>query len=212
MQFYNTKTKEISYLNDIKRKLNMSIPQDIDSVGDYVRVVRDPVSGMPEKEHDGFGHVVVGKPFIGDDGFAHIPSSYEYFPLDQIKQNMKTYISQLRFDIEEGGINNDGSLINTSLADQNRLTSTVSLIQMSQLAGSPIKEVDFKGAEGWVKLPVDLVIGIGLTVGKFVESCFTAERTLHEAVDAASTREELEAIDCYAPWDSRSLYIRSVVR
>lgn len=210
MQYYNTKTKEIAYLNEIKRKLNMSIPQDTDRVGDYVRVVRDPVSGMPEKEYAGFGHVVIGETFIGDDGLAHIPAVYEYFPVDQIKRNMKDYISQLRFDVEEGGLDNDGSLINTALADQNRLTATVSLIQMSQLAGAPIKEVDFKGAEGWVKLPADLVIGIGLIVGKFVESCFTAERKLHEAVDAASTREELEAIDCYAPWDPRSLYIRSV--
>lgn len=85
--------------------------------------------------------------------------------------------------------------INTGIDDQNRISSA-----LQGMADAGIAEVDFKAESGWVKLTLEEMKGIAAMIAGHVQACFSKERALHEAIDAASTMEELQAIDVNAGW------------
>lgn len=112
------------------------------------------------------------------------------------KVNTKSEITQKRVDIETGGITlPNGTRINTGIDDQNRISSAI-----QGMADAGIAEVDFKAESGWVKLTLEEMKGVAAMIAGHVQACFSKERALHGAVDAATTVEELKQIDVNVGW------------
>lgn len=85
--------------------------------------------------------------------------------------------------------------INTGIDDQNRISSAI-----QGMADAGIAEVDFKAESGWVKLTLEEMKGVAAMIAGHVQACFSKERALHGAVDAATTVEELKQIDVNVGW------------
>jgi hypothetical protein len=63
-----------------------------------------------------------------------------------------------------------------------------------------LTSVDFKAASGWVELTLDQLVAIAGAIAEHVQACFSRERALHEAVDAAQSVAELAALDIESGW------------
>lgn len=101
-----------------------------------------------------------------------------------------------RWRRETGGITlPNGVHVGTSIEDQNRITS---VIANAQLAG--VSTVDFKATTGWVTLTLAEVQGIAAAIALHVQACFSAERAHHEAIEALTSIEALQAYDVTAGW------------
>lgn len=115
---------------------------------------------------------------------------------DAAKASLKTEATDARWRREVGGITLPGGIaIATSTADQNRITT---VIANAQLAG--VTSVDFKAASGWVTLTLAEVQGIAAAIALHVQACFSAERAHHEAIEALTSIEALQAYDVTAGW------------
>lgn len=95
-------------------------------------------------------------------------------------QSLKDDATALRWKHETGGITlPSGVAVATAIDDQNRITSVVTNAERAEL-----EEVDFKSAQGWVKITLTELQAIAAAVARHVQACFSAERAHHEAIDA----------------------------
>ena len=120
---------------------------------------------------------------------AHQGFRIEQLPLEQARANALKWVADQRWQAETGGIDVGGVRVLTAIEDQNRIDAT---IQGMELAG--ITEVDFKSADGWVKLSPGQIKGLAAAIAQHVEQCFSRERELCELVDAAETVAEIETV------------------
>lgn len=125
-------------------------------------------------------------------------------------QSLKDDATALRWKHETGGITlPSGVPVATAIDDQNRITSVVANAERAGL-----NEVDFKSAQGWVKITLVELQAIAATVARHVQACFSAERAHHEAIDALQVQNEsapqvlqaaLNAYDVAQGWPSADL-------
>lgn len=104
-------------------------------------------------------------------------------------------VTAMRWARETGGIALQDMRIDTTLADQNRLTT---VIANAQLAG--LNSVDFKAASGWVTLTLQEVQAVAAAIAVHVQRCFSAERAHHQAIAACQDFDQLSALDLQAHW------------
>ncbi len=111
------------------------------------------------------------------------------------REALKAAATAKRWACETGGITlPSGARVRTAIEDQNRIAS---VIATAQLAG--VTEVDFKGEDGWLTLPISDVQQIAAAVGLHVQACFSAERAHHAAIDALDA-EDLDDYDVSTAW------------
>lgn len=115
------------------------------------------------------------------------------------KEALKAQVTDHRWSLETGGITLGAMKIATGRADQARLTEI-----MGHATNAGITQVDFKAESGWVTLTLDEIRAISREVALFVQACFSAERTHHETIDAASA-EQLESYDIHVGWPSANI-------
>lgn len=130
--------------------------------------------------------------YVEQDGEIAPPS------LDYLKSQVKREVTALRWLHETSGLTlPNGIHILTAKDDQERVNSVLTNMERYQ-----VTEVDFKSASGWVRATYDDVKGIGAAIMQHVQTCFSAEREHHDAVDALDSIEAVTAYD-YAPaWPS----------
>lgn len=115
--------------------------------------------------------------------------------LDAMKAKLSAQAAALRWQHETGGLTLGGVHVATGLADQNRIASVLSAMQVAQLDG-----VDFKAESGWVYLTAAELQGVVAAITAHVQACFTAERTHHEAINALSTAGDAQTYDVTLGW------------
>lgn len=117
-------------------------------------------------------------------------------PLYLLKIARKEDATAIRWERETGGITlPGGTRVLTGIDDQNRISTAI-----QGMRDNGMTEVDFKAASGWVKLSLDEMLAIAGAIAAHVQGCFSNERRLHEAIDAAQSPGELNAIDLGAGW------------
>ena len=122
-------------------------------------------------------------------------------PLDVRKEQRKEMVTAHRWLIETDCLTlPDGTRVLTGIEDQNRIATS---IQGMRDAG--LTSVDFKAASGWVTLTLDQLVAVSTAIVRHVEACFSRERELHEAIEAAETEEALMGIDIHAGWPTRGV-------
>lgn len=110
--------------------------------------------------------------------------------LDELKQIKRDEIAAARYDAETGGCAVDGVTIATDRGSQALLTAAVVMARMD-----PEFKTQWKCADGSFKqLDAFRLRAIGDAVIAHVETCFAREGELCELINAATTPEELDAI------------------
>ena len=121
-------------------------------------------------------------------------------PAEQVRADLMVAVSAKRWAVETGGLTlPGGATVGTAVDDQNRITS---VIANAQLAG--VVSVNFKAQSGWVTLSLEHMRGIAAAIALHAQACFSAERTHHEAIAAASDAE-LYGYDINAGWPSNGV-------
>lgn len=115
--------------------------------------------------------------------------------LADIKLDLLSESTALRWEKETGGIELGGVRVGTALEDQNRISGVLSAISLGGL-----DSVDFKAASGWVRLTAAQLQEIAQAISGHVQACFSAERAHHEAITAIDTLEQVGAYDVTQGW------------
>lgn len=110
-------------------------------------------------------------------------------PLEQAKEAKLQEIASWRYAQEVGGINVGGAVIRTDRGSQATVGSALASFQ-----NGFVSSIDWKAANGWIKVNQEQLTDIGAAVAVHVQACFSHERMFCEMVDAAKTVTEVEAI------------------
>lgn len=129
------------------------------------------------------------------DGVAYVEYVEVTRTLEEAKQYLTKAVNDKRKQVEQGGVNFNGSRIDTDKDSQGKINGAVSLAQLD-----PELVIDFKGAEGWVKLAAPEMIAVGMAVARHIQACFTKERELNELIEQADSHAALEKLDITSGW------------
>ena len=115
--------------------------------------------------------------------------------LARIKAHRLADLAALRYQHETAGITISGMTIETDRESQALITGAycTSLLNPSVL-------IDWKGGNGWTQIDAATIAGIAGAVSTHVQACFSNERVLSEALDSATTLEDLSSIDITIGW------------
>ncbi len=140
----------------------------------------------------------VGAPVLRDGSWirpVEVVDLPDDTPIEDLRSRLQSAIAAHRYRIETQGLPFGTSRIKTDRESQATITSAWSVAKQN-----PSTVVDWKAEDGWVQLDAATVVAIGDAVFDHVQSCFTREKQLSEAVAAAATFEELRAIDYRGGW------------
>jgi hypothetical protein len=111
--------------------------------------------------------------------------------LAELKTTKKADITARRWDAETGGIVLSGMAIATDVSTQAKLSGALQLVQ-----ADADTVIEWKAANGaWVELNATTVTAVAQAVGTHVQSCFSREKALHTATDAAEDIAALNLIN-----------------
>lgn len=109
--------------------------------------------------------------------------------LDELKAQKKAEIAAARYEREIAGVEINGVLIDTG-RDSQALITGAALAAMLDSEYS----LNWKTAVGFIHLSASEIIAVAQAVRTHVQTCFDREGELAALVDAATTKEELDAI------------------
>lgn len=186
---------------------NTSFPSPFKAPDDYAWVFPTPQPSYNPITH-GVREIA---PALSNKG--EYEQQWEVYELDpaQVDKNIVAAKAGLieaatnkRWDVMTGGISLQGGMqVGTTIDDQNRITSVVANAALAGLTDAD--EVDFKAASGWVRITIGQVKQIAGAIGQFVQACYSAERTHHEAIALLSTPAEINAYDVNSGWPEASV-------
>jgi len=116
-------------------------------------------------------------------------------PLSEAKANRSNDLASLRYQHETAGITLSGMTIETDRESQALITGAYCTSLLN-----PAVMIDWKGVNGWTQIDAATIAGIAASVSIHVQACFSKERVLSEALDAAETVEGVQAIDLTTGW------------
>lgn len=115
------------------------------------------------------------------------------------KEHIKSQVKEKRNEVESSGYTlTNGVTLATNKSDQDRIGSAVLYLQ-DLPSGSTI---DWKSESGWVQISLDDLKGFKNIIGGFVQSCFSAEKQHHIAIDALTTLAECDSYNLEQFWPS----------
>ncbi len=91
-----------------------------------------------------------------------------------------------------------GMRAGTTIDDQNRITSVVANAGLAGLQDTD--EVDFKAESGWTRITVGQIKALAGAIGQFVQGCYTAEKTHHDAISALPDIATVDQYDVTVGW------------
>lgn len=134
-------------------------------------------------------------PEVGQTG-SYTPPGVEPTTLGTAKQAKKDELAAWRYLKETQGITLGGTLVRTDRESQAQLTSAY--VSLKNGLGESVRWKDATGT--WVPMTLAEIEPVAAAVFSYVQSCFSHEETLSNLVDAASTVDEVKAIE--VPWGS----------
>ena len=114
-------------------------------------------------------------------------------PLDAIKATRLAELAAIRFGHETAGV----SGLRSDRESQALLTGAALAATLD-----PEYTVDWKGEGGWTTLDAVQLLAAAQTVRGHVQACFSNERVLAAAIDAAADMDAVLAIDLGQGWPS----------
>ncbi|WP_114227041.1 MULTISPECIES: DUF4376 domain-containing protein [Sphingomonas] len=123
-------------------------------------------------------------------------------PLATLKERAIDRVAALKFEHENGGMVTPWGTAQSDLDSRGKITGIVTGAMAAQALGQPFS-VNFTMADNSV-VPLDATqaMQFGLTVMAGVSSVHDTATALKNAIDAATTAEELAAIDIEGGWSA----------
>lgn len=122
---------------------------------------------------------------------------------EQLLDQLKKQVTNKRWELMTGGFTlPDGTIINTTIEDQNRISSVVANAHLAGLDDS--SQVDFKAAEGWIQITIGELKNVVGLIGVFTQHLYSAEKAHHENIDSLTTEEEIAQYDINQGWPSNA--------
>lgn len=123
--------------------------------------------------------------------------------IEDLKRNRQYDVTQKRWDVMVGGVTlPNGVIVNSSIEDQNRITSIVANASLVGLTDEDV--VDFKASNGWASISIAQIKIIAGVIGQLVQTCYSVERGHFEAINELTTREDVLAYDINSNWPETS--------
>lgn len=137
-----------------------------------------------------------------DDPFRYIQHMEVYDFLAELKASKKDGLASYRWSRQTMGLETpEGYTFSTTPEDFSRMSATVqNLKNLKDLQPDQVKDVDFKIASGWIKLPLSRLEVVASTIAVYTQACYAREKELAEAIDQAQSLEELNAVDITDNW------------
>lgn len=116
--------------------------------------------------------------------------------LDELKQAKISELAAKRWQVETSGTIFNGMSLATDTVSQIKYVGAVVGVQMD-----PSNTLKWKMADGsFVELDATAITAIAMAVRTHIQACFDKEADLKVLVEAAISKEELDAIDIYTGW------------
>ena len=109
--------------------------------------------------------------------------------LEELKTRKKNEIAAARYEAETSGVTVEGAVIDTDRESQSLITGAALAATLDESYS-----LNWKTADGFISLTAPQIIAVAQAVRAHVQSCFDREAALNEQIDAANSKEELEAI------------------
>lgn len=107
------------------------------------------------------------------------------------KPDLHAELASHRFDFETGGLRlPNGLQIRTDRESQAQLGNAYTILK-----GGLIPDTDWKALNGWQVVTLAEIEPIAKAVAAHVRGCFRGERAVEQMIDAATTLEDIRAID-----------------
>lgn len=113
------------------------------------------------------------------------------------KAELISALANKRWQIETGGVTLGGMTIPTDRDTQSIVDRAVKAFADGDITGA----IDFKTAAGFVQIDETAMRAIKAAGAQHIQACFTRERELTAAIDAAATHAALDAIDITVGWE-----------
>ncbi len=121
--------------------------------------------------------------------------SSQMMSIEELKSQRISELAYLRYQHETAGIMLNGIAIRTDESSQVKINGAWSTAKIN-----PAVLIDFKGANGWVKINSAQITAIAEAVSIHIQACFSAERVHAEAIAALETSEEVAAYAITTGW------------
>lgn len=115
--------------------------------------------------------------------------------LNAAKAAKRAALAATRYTHEIGGTTVAGASLLTDRESQGLLTGAALAATLD-----PNYTVTWKAANGWVTLDAPTLIAMAQAVRAHVQACFDREKTLDDAIAAAATVADVEAVDITTGW------------
>jgi hypothetical protein len=116
--------------------------------------------------------------------------------MEQVRQWKCAGLAELRWEKETGGTTFNGLSIATDAVSQTKIIGAVVGAQID-----PNAVINWKTADGaFVTLDAHAITAVAMAVRAHVQACFDREAELKAEIEAASTVEEIVAIDLNTDW------------
>lgn len=133
----------------------------------------------------------------------------EYYVLNQgeitcdlapLKERKWLLAKLKRDEVEHGTATTPFGPVQCDDASKLKISGLVQMAQIAAANSAPFSEVFTMADNSEVPLDASEMISLGVAVGQHVSAVFTRGRELREAIEAAQTKAELDAIDVNAGW------------
>lgn len=142
---------------------------------------------LEEAEHAALSSYMGGR-------IAYVNGVFEYRPDAYDKDIKWARIKALRDAAEEAGFVWDGSTFDSDKTSQSRIQGAAQLATLAQMTGSPFS-IDWTLADNTVRtLTAADMIAVGTAMGVHISTQHAIGRIKRQQIDAATTPEELDAI------------------
>lgn len=192
--YYDSVNKVPISGNELKRMgLENESCERLAELGIYRLEIIRPELGDPAVE----GIVPAGDPYPSEENpFVWIQQMAVFNFLDHFKEQKKAELASRRWEAQIANyIMDDGTIFKTTPEDRLQLSALVQSMQSNGRLAA-----DFKAASGWLTASLAKLKYASDRITAYIEECFTNERRLSEAIDAATTIEELNAVDIQSGW------------
>lgn len=116
--------------------------------------------------------------------------------LQELKLAKISDLANIRWSKETGGTSYNGYALSTDPVSQTKYVGAVVGVQID-----PTAVINWKMSDGsFIQLDASGVTSMAMTVRAHIQACFDKESELRTLIEAATSKEELEAIDITVGW------------
>lgn len=116
--------------------------------------------------------------------------------LEEIRLQRLSYVAERRWAVETSGISFNGMSVPTDTTTQTKIIGAVVGAQID-----PTASINWKMNDGtFVMLDATGILAVAMAIRAHVQACFDHEATLRGEIEAAVSREDLDAVDISTGW------------